>query len=855
MAVVTFWRIGWRYLTRHPWQSALMVVGITLGVAVAVAVDLANVSASRAFDLSTETIAGRASHILVGGPDGLDQSIYVDLEREDLPYPLAPIIAEYVSSEKLGGGLMQLLGVDPFAEAPFRNYLQIQSNGDASILGDLIGFLTQPGSGFISTYTAERYKVKMGEKIEINIGGRTAEIQIIGLINPNDNLSRRALDNLILVDIATAQELTGRLGKLDRVDVILPEKNLQAAIELLESRLPSNTRLLPVDARSGTVQQMTDAFRVNLTALSLLALVVGLFLIYNTITFSVVQRRVLFGTLRCLGVTRREIFFLVVFEAFLVGVIGAGLGLILGVLMGQGAVRIVTRTINDLFFVLNIQGVQIPTSSLLKGTLLGIFATVIAASPPAWEAASVPPRAALSRSGLERKAQKAVSFAALVGIVVLVCGTGILFIPSKNLWVSFLGTFAVIAGFAMLAPMASKLFSRVIYPVAGRVWGALGQMALRNVANSLSRTSVAVAALMVAVSVTIGVSLMVESFRYTVKIWLDQVLQGDIYISAPSLIATQTSASIDQSILEVLEEWPGIKKVFTLRAVTVDSPSGPVQINASSNTHVGEERLYLSQTFPAEQMEKRMLDGAVVVSEPFANRLDLSYRNDSIELYTDRGLKSFPVIGIYYDYASTQGTILMAQSVYHQYWDDNSITAISLKLEDGLNADEVSRDLRDEFGASQRLAVRPNLNLRNEVFEVFNRTFAITQALQLLATVVAFIGVLSALLSLELERQRELGILRAIGLTTRQLWSMIMIETGTLGLTAGILAMPTGYFLALILIYIINRRSFGWTLQLQLAPYPFIQAFFLAVLAALLAGIYPAWRMSKMVTLEAMRYD
>jgi len=765
------------------------------------------------------------------------------------------VIADYASSPQLGGGLMQFLGIDPFSEPPFRNYLAISPGKEANVKGDLVGFLTQPGSVLISAKTAERYGIGIGQQVELDLGGRQTVVQIIGLLKPADRLSQRALDNLLLVDISTAQELTGKLGKLDRIDVIIPEKKVDSASKSINAMLPVNTRLLPVDARSGTVRQMTDAFRVNLTALSLLAMVVGLFLIYNTITFSVVQRRELFGTLRCLGVARKEIYMLVILEAFLVGITGAGLGLIAGVIMGQGAVRIVTRTINDLFYVLRVQGVQVPASSLIKGALLGVFATIIAASPPAWEAASVPPRAALSRSNLEHKAKRVVFLAAIFGIVLLAVGMTILWIPSSTLWVSFTGTFVMIAGFALLAPTASVLFSRFFGPIASRLLGVLGHMASKNVENSLSRTSIAVAALMVAVSVTIGVSLMVSSFKYTVKVWLDQVLQGDIYISAPSLITTQSSAPIDPEVVTVLEKFPGILNVYTLRAVSVDSPEGPVQVNASSNAHVSEERLYLSRVFPVDQMPGKMQAGAVVVSEPFANRIGLSSKGDTIELYTDQGLVSFPVIGIYYDYTSTQGTVLMAQSVYHQYWDDSSITAISLKLESGINADDISRDLRDQLGTIQRLAIRPNLNLRTEVFEVFDRTFAITQALQLLATLVAFIGILSALLSLELERQRELGILRAIGLTSRQLWVVIMIETGTLGLSAGLLSMPTGYILAVILVYIINRRSFGWTLQMQVLPEPFLQALILAVMAALLAGIYPALRMSKMAAAEAMRYE
>jgi putative ABC transport system permease protein len=167
----------------------------------------------------------------------------------------------------------------------------------------------------------------------------------------------------------------------------------------------------------------------------------------------------------------------------------------------------------------------------------------------------------------------------------------------------------------------------------------------------------------------------------------------------------------------------------------------------------------------------------------------------------------------------------------------------------------VTRALQEALAPVQRLVVRPNQALRQDVLAVFDRTFAITGALQMLATVVAFVGVLSALLSLQLDKQRQLGILRAVGLTVRELWGLVLLETGLMGTVAGLLSMPTGYALALILIYIINRRSFGWTLQMQVAPAPFVQALAAAVAAALLAGVYPAYRMGRTVTAEALRFE
>ncbi len=847
----TLLNVGWRYLVRHPWQTILMVVGITLGVAVVVSIDLANESASRAFDLSVDSVAGKATHQIVGGPQGVDEELYAALRRDGPVREIAPVIAETVYSPQLGNRPFTLLGVDPFAEAPFRSYL---SGEEGVPIGPITAFLTRPGAVLVSTDVAEHYGLAQGDRLALEVGGYEREATIVGLLQPADSLSRRSLDGLILADVATAQELTGRLGRLDRIDLILPEGDTRLEARIATT-LPQGVRIQPVSARSGTVEQMTAAFRTNLLALSLLALVVGMFLIYNTMTFSVVQRRPLFGTLRALGVTRREVFLLVVGEALAVGVLGAVLGVGLGVVMGQGAVRLVTRTLNDLFFVVSVQGMQVPIISLIKGATLGVAATSATAALPAWEAASVPPRAALSRAHVESKTRQAVGWVALAGVGASALGTGLLLVPVRGLGVSFAGTFAVIVGAAMLTPLAMRGLLRLFTPVTARVWGALGRLAPRAVSNALSRTSIAVAALMVSVSVTIGISLMVSSFRHTVIVWLEHSLRGDIYISAPGGTQSRPTTTVDPSILPLLESWPGVRRVDTVRSVDIDSPDGPVHVLAVNNPDSGEARLYLSADASPGEVWDMVEEGAVIVSEPFARRNGVPRHGGEVTLYTPGGPRTFRVVGIYYDYGSVEGQVMMSQRVYRAIWGDPSITAVALLLEEGADVDATTRAVRDALAPVQRLQVRPNRALRDDVLRVFDQTFTITGALNLLATVVAFVGVLSALLSLQLEKQRELGILRAVGMTVQQLWQLTMIETGLMGTIAGLLSMPTGLVLALILVYIINRRAFGWTLQLQIAPAPFVQALAVAVIAALLAGVYPARRISRMVAADAIRFE
>jgi putative ABC transport system permease protein len=846
------WLTAWRNLLRSPWQSLLMVLGIMLGVAVVVGVDMANQSASKAFDLSMETITGKATHFIAGGPSGLDERLYAELKRTGIAAPAAPVISAFVTSPDLGGVPIQLLGIDPFAEAPFRDFLG--GPGEPIPLAGLTRFLSQPGAILISTDLAGRYGLSENDPITLVISGTERSAFIAGLLDPQDELSRRALNGILLADIATAQELTGKLGVLDRIDLVLPENNEAAPAEI-NKLLPESANLLPVAARSGTVEQMTTAFRTNLSALSLLALVVGVFLIYNTITFSVVQRRSMFGTLRCLGVTRREIFVVVLSEAFLVGTLGGALGMGLGLLLGKGAVSLVTQTINDLFFVLTVQDVPIPWSSLLKGSLLGIIATVTAAAGPAWEAASVPPRAALIRSAFEDTARRVIRWVALAGLALIGGGLAILQIPTRNLVISFTGTFAVVIGFALLTPVVTRFLMRAVTPITERLFGTMGRLAPREVVNTISRTAIAVAALMIAVSVSIGVNLMVGSFRFTIETWMGQVLRGDVYISVPGAALTQAGTSIEPEVIEQLRVWPGVARADLLRNVSVDSPHGPIQVGANDNPEDAEENTYLDATGSPAQIKAAVQNGAISISEPLANRLDIPAAGGSLTLFTDHGPVDFPIAAIYYDYASVQGRVVMNLDVYRTHWDDESISAAALNLEPGVDPDALTLTLQQAFTPLQTLDIHPNRALRANTLEIFDRTFAITGALQLLATSVAFIGVLSAMLSLQLEKLRQLGILRAVGMSVRQLWTLVLLETGLIGGVAGLLAMPTGYILSLILVHIINRRSFGWTLQMQLTPFLFVQALAVAIVAALLAGLYPARRISQRDITEALRFD
>lgn len=842
-------QIAVQTLLRRKWQSLLILLGVALGVAVMVSIDLANASASRAFELSTEVITGKATHQIVSSGTAIREEEYVRLRRAGVLRVAAPIVSEYVSIPAVNGQAFQLLGIDPFVDRAFRDYWTPDSfSGQAFYY-----LLTRPGAVMISAGLAERLDVTTGEEVFIEVAGKQQSVWIAGILMPEDRLAARSLEGVLLADIATVQEISGKVGYLDRIDLIIPSANL-AEVEKIKAQLPPELRIESVEARQGSIRQMTEAFQLNLSALSLLALVVGLFLIYNTMTFSVVQRRDLFGVMRSLGVTRRELFLLVSGEALLIGLIGSGLGILLGVLMGRNTVGMVSQTINDLYFTTTVQSVGIPVESLLKGGVVGVLATLGAAIPPALEAASVEPRLALSRSGLERKAKSAVWLLSGGGLLLVSAGYVVFQIPSHSLLFGFGGTFLVVVGVALFAPLLMKMFLESIRPLLGNVFGFLGKMAPGNLLNSLSRTAVAVSALMVAVAVTIGVSLMIDSFRFTVTQWLEQTLQGDVYISVPGFNANSSLLPIDPSVLEQLHSRDDLERIDTLRATRAIAQIGEVNLSATDNLQIGAERLFKEAVGNGDQITSAMQQGQVIISEPLANRTNLK-TGEVIEFQTPRGEQRFKIAGIFYDYASSEGSVLMWQDVYRRWWDDEAVTAIGLRLKEGVNPDDAARQIQQSLQTEQALLVRANAALRNDVMEVFDRTFAITAALRILATLVAIIGILSTLSLLQIEKQRETGILKALGVTGRELWRLVMLETGLMGLIAGLLAAPTGFVLAIILIEVINLRSFGWTILLSVNPLAFLLAVMIALGAALLAGVLPAIKMNRLSAAEAIRYE
>ncbi len=832
-------RASLRYLLRHPWQLALSLLGVALGVAVVVAVDLANQSAGQAFNLSAQSLTGRTTHQVLGGPQGIPESWYVELRTRHGVRQAAPVIEGEARLAGQPGRSLRLLGVDPLAEGQFR-----ESFGGLAGEQPLSRLMSQPDQLALLDADLAELGLAPGDRIRLELAGREHDLNVAAALRPERELDARGLRDVAVMDIGAAQELLGRAGWLDRVDLMLES---EAQVEQLRGLLPADAQLLEAEARNAALQQMTRAFQLNLTAFSLLALMVGAFLIFNTMTFSVVQRRQLLGLLRAVGVTRGQIFGLVIFEALLIGLLGTLAGIALGLAISHVLLDLVGRTINDLYFMLSISELALSPWSLAKGLLLGVGMTLVAALSPALEATGTPPRAALSRAVLEQGVRARLPWLAGAGLILVSLGVGLLALVG-GLVPAFAGLFLMILGWALVVPLAMCWLVRLLAPLLGRLAGLPGRMAARGVEAGLSRTSIAAAALMVAVSAVVGVGTMVDSFRATFSQWLDATLRADVYVSVPG------NGALLPEAVEALIETDGVAYWSTARYGRVGSGEQRHRLRVFHLPATAEDAFRFRSGDP-EAAWSAFRDGdAVFVTEPFAYHQQLQV-GDTLLLATPEGERPFQVAAVVYDYSTSEGAVMMSRETYDRLWDDPIVNSVGLYGTPGTDADALVQRLRQRTGDMQPLRYRSNLELRRLSLQVFDQTFTITQVLRMLAMLVAVVGVLSALMALALERAREYAVMRATGFTPGQIQGLIVGQNALVGGIAGLLALPLGLALSAALILVINQRSFGWTMQVQVSAEVLLQAGALALLAAVLAGLYPAWRMSRTSPALALRED
>ncbi len=838
-----FSRLMLRPLRNELLRTALTVFSVALGVAVVVAIDLAGTAAAGSFHSSLESLTGRAD-LEITATGGIDEHLLGTLVQLPEPFRFTPRIEDFASIDGKGEALpflgLDLIGGDLISDAPF----------DSSDSGSLLG-------NGDPIWVGPRLGLHNGDHLRLLINDQTHEFVVRGILKSSDASVTEG--NVIVADIGLVQAVTGKKGRLDSISGIVPDgdRPLSDWIAYLRKQVPPSVSIEPQGSRSDENRKMLAGFRWNLRVLSYIALVVGAFLIYNTISVSVVRRRTETGIVRALGATRGMVLAAFLAEAIAFALVGSAAGLVLGRMLALGAVTLLGSTVQALYVSSQPSPVAFTLESFLTALTVGVAISALAALAPAYEASQVAPVEAMSRGREEYTAQRRGRWSlALAFVVALLAAISAQAPPlGRQPIFGYLAALLLILSAALAIPGLLKVFGGFMAQVVAKLGQVEALVAVRSLRASLRRTSVLIAALATAVAMMSSVAIMVGSFRQTVTVWMENQLEADLYLRPGGWAAADRHPTMNVEIADEIEKIPGVQAVDRFRAYAISYEGLPASLGGGETSKVrSRSTTKLMHGQPLDEAFDALITGdAVLISEPFANKHHLQ-TGDRLTLSLGNQQPTFRVAGVYYDYSTERGFVIMDRKTLLRYLPDPAISNLAVYLKPSADAKTVRRHISDVIGG-RGILIFTNARLRKEAIAIFDRTFSITWALEAVAIVVAVMGVAGALLALVIDRRREFGLLRFLGASAEQIRRIILAEAAMLGLLANAVGLALGAALSLVLIYVINKQSFGWTIQFHWPGALLGSALLGVYVATVLAALYPAQTAMRLNPIEVIHED
>ncbi len=820
----------------------MTLLGFAVGIAVIVAIRLANASSVQGFESALDTIAGKTS-LEVTAPGGLDETIVTRLGWLREFGTISPVVeGDAWIKTRTGGETIRVLGVDILRDRDFREYQLLDIRAGTR---EFLNLLRDPHSIILTARFAERAGLAVGQQIDLSLGDRIQHFTIRALLG-NVGPARALEGSIALMDIAAAQWAFNALGHLSRIELRLANgSKVEDAERAIAARLPQGVFVERPSRRGRDVEKMLRAFQFNLSALSYISLLVGLFMIYNAVSVSVIARRPEIGSLRALGTGKGTIIALFLGEALLLSIGGLAGGLLLARYLALGAVSLTSTTVGILYRGVVSSPPPPGLNDVILASIVGLPLGLLAAAVPALEAAKVMPTEVIR--GVERiETRYRLRIRNVLIPTVLLAVAWCLSIPGPVNGVpvfGFASASCMVFGGAAMTPIILHLLGTVGRRPLCRWMGVEGLLANANLSGSISRLSISVAALSISLSMMVAITLLVGSFRATVLYWTDQTLSADLYVSPSLRGGFNGQATLSPEVEQAVEGDSAVQAVGHFRRLELPYQGSIITVAG------GDFQVLLAKgslLFKAPRDGRAALRAAigrdtVIASESFSNKHSKGV-GDMVDLQVPSGRTPFRIGAVYYDYSSERGIVVMDTSTFRRHFGNVQPASMSVYLKSNSDAEKARDRILARLESRFRIFINTNRSLRREVMRVFDSTFTVTYALEVIAIFVAILGVSSTLITLILERRRDLAVMRLIGADDSQVTRMVVIEAGLLGAAGQITGLAVGFAISLLLIYVINVQSFGWTIQFHL-PLIFLAQMSVAVLAAtVLAGIYPARR-------------
>jgi len=854
-AFILGWRGAIRPLLLNPRGTMAGILSVALGVAVFLAITIANRSAVGSFHSAFAMVAGHADLEIRGAlPDMLLQEV----RKCPGVAEATPIVESVVTLPDFPGETLHLVGIDPFTAPGLLGMEALGTNEGGMQLEEWLG---DPNMLAVTAEFITRHHLGTGGSVRIQGPGAPRAMTIRPGVKAS--VAEAASGGRVAaLDISTAQEWIGAPGRLSAILIKLGTPADRAAVmDALRPRVPADATIDPPARRGRQVDLMLSAFRLNLTALSLVSLMVGMFFVGNAAAAAVVKRRVSLGILRAVGTGRGTIMGMVLSEAGLCGLCGSLLGVLAAPLLASALAAPVAKTITALYLPVDAHGGWPSPLEAVAGIAAGVAAAVVAAWIPARQAAAVDPTRVLHPGTAPEifpmPGVRLFAVGAGMLLVALFCSLGSL--HGGPAWLGFAAAFFVLSGFSLMVPLAITAAARILGGMGRRrhrPGSALLRIALEQTLRSLHRTAPTVAALAAAVAMTVGISVMIHSFRGSVVAWAGRTLTADLFI-AP---ASNEVLGLVHTLPEGSAAWwaarPGVKAVGTFREVEARTVAGDsVTLGVVSGPARGEiDFLHGDGRAKAASLER---GEGVALSESLGRRLGLS-PGDGIVLASPQGPKTLKVLDLYRDYTRDRGIALIGAEFFRSAWGEMGIHSLAVEFRKGVTPGEIERERSafvEAFGGGEAFVCYSNRLLRERILEIFNQTFAVTSVLRTISILVAVGGVMLTLGILVMERVRDIGVLRSMGASFGQIAGITLAEASLIGLIASLVGLVSGSVLALVLTWVINRAFFGWSIDLS---YPWWELALLPlwmIATSLVAGLAPAWQAARIEPSAALRME
>ncbi|HKU40183.1 MAG TPA: FtsX-like permease family protein [Polyangiales bacterium] len=848
-------------LREHRLRASLTVFGIALGVAMLVAVILVNDSVVRGVSATVEDLAGKTDLQISAGTSGFAESIVERVRESEGVARAVPVLQQTLSvrDERARGERLLLLGVDMLTEddQSFRDYGSRELD---AIREDPLPFLNGAHNILLSRAFASRFGYRLHDKVALATSAGPRNFEIWGFID--DSGVGSAFGGAVGVMYYQAMQAALDRGEnVDRIDIAIRPGVELARVEAELQRLLGAGFIVEAPSRKGDrVGRMLLGIQSGLTIASLIALLVGAFLIYNTMAISVVQRKREIGILRALGTRRREIIALLTLEGSLLGVVGSLLGVALGVALAQLLLRVTTDALNQAYLELADAQVALRVRVLLAGSALGTLAATVASAIPAQRAATQRPAETLRTSAtfLHTEDTRRLTRSDVAAVLLLPLPLLLLRLPTwQGMSIGAFASAAVLLGACALSlPRLTQLVEWLVRRIARRWLSAEARLANENLPRDLERTAVTAGALMSGVALAVGFGAFTHSFTVSLNAWIEQTLPGDLFITQGASMAGTSMRNIpmDDSLYARLLALPEVDTVRRVRIVEIPFRGYTTKaVSSDLRAFVRHARLDLLQG-EHDAVVRALEAGGVAVSENFARHFGVR-PGDTLPLSTQLGTRPFRVAGVFVDYTSDVGTLLFDRATYVESFRDTRVDTYELHLHEPSTAEAVRRRIHLWLGENHALYVLTSREFRNEVSVTTDQIFSLVRALELVALIVAVLGIVNSQFANVLDRTRELAVLRALGMLRGQLRRMVVIEAtlvGSIGTLAGVLL---GFAFGHLLLDHINLVQTGWYFPFRISFASILEVSCLTVPASALAGLYPAAEAARLNITEALESE